>query len=170
MTVDANQKKFDQTREWQDVQKSSFEELQKRIALIRESKHHEDKIIEIFPVDLSDKDDCISYCRDNQPKLSFMLALDQGRLEGLIEQLANYLSENVEDTTDHSWITKWIYSSLACLHIPLDPEVHNSIRIIAKSCIQIIDGSTENKPDQLPYKLLITIIANNFHQFDLLSL
>jgi hypothetical protein len=125
-------------------------------------------------VDLNDADDCISYCKENEPKLSFMLALDQGRLENLIEQLANYLSENLESTTDFSWMTKWIYSSLACLHIPLDPEAHNSIRVIAKSCIQLMDDNSSETPaktsDYLPYKLLITIIANNFQQFDLLSL
>ncbi|KAG5677306.1 hypothetical protein PVAND_007075 [Polypedilum vanderplanki] len=169
-TKEEKLRKFDQTKEWQDVQKDAFEQLQSKINKIRENADYERNILEILPVDLSDANECISYCKENDPKLSFMLALDQGRLENLIEQLATYLAENIENNTDNCWITKWIYSSLACLHLPLDPEMHSSIRVIAKACIQLLDNQKNENKNDLPYKLLITIIANNFHQFDLLSL
>jgi survival of motor neuron protein-interacting protein 1 len=99
-----------------------------------------------------------------------MLALDQGDIQELIENLSNFLADHTE-SLENEWITKWIYSTLACLTIPLFPEVHSSIRTIAKSCIQIIENliSSNENADILPYNLLITIIVKVFHQFDLLS-
>lgn len=135
----------------------------------------DDNILVAVPFDVNCIEACVSYCKENEPKLSFMFALNQRELENLIEHLSNYFVENVDNKEfmdECSWITKWIYSSLACLRIPLDPEVHNSLRMIAKSCIQLIESSSndDNANLFLPYNLLVTVIANNFHQFDLLSL
>jgi hypothetical protein len=115
--------------------------------------------------------------------MSVLLAMNQGHYQQLLEALANFLSEKVDDAeflenvknSTISWLTKWIYSVLACLSSVLDPEVHHSLRVIAKACIQINDylKSLPEPPEILtflPFNLLTVIIAKNFHQFDLLSL
>lgn len=140
--------------------------------------NYEDRIMKEIPLDTSEEEECIKYCQENEPLLPLMLALDQNDIEHLMEALANHLSEKVAnaDLKETSWITKWIYSTLACLTIPLLPEVHSSIRLIAKNCIQIIENykslndTAIDLNELLPFNLLVTIIVKNFHQFDLLSL
>jgi len=128
---------------------------------------------------------CINFCQKNEPILSIVLKLDQGKLETLTDTLSDYLIDSLETPeslqklaqTDTTWITKWIYAALACLQLPLDPEVHNCLRMIAKSSIQIRNhlksipcSSSESESSLFPWNLLIVIVARNFEQFDLLSL
>lgn len=131
-------------------------------------------------LDIDDQDACINFCKSNDPRLSTILLLNQGQLEELIETLSITLSNSIEapefhlETNSLEWITKWIYALLACLRSPLDPEVHNILRMIAKSCITVTTRLS-TIPDTandlfLPWNLIIVIIAINFQQFDLLSL
>lgn len=142
-----------------------------------------DRIVTELPFDTSDEKECLKYCEENEPILSVLLAMNQGNYEQLTENLANYLSEKVESEeflekarqSTISWITKWIYSVLACHCSLLDPEVHNSLRVIAKANVKITHFlKALPEPTDflklLPYNLLIVIIAKNFQQFDLLSL
>lgn len=128
----------------------------------------------------SDENSCISFCQQNEPVLSVILALNQGQLEELLEILSNYLRLTIRNTefqqqiASFDWITKWFYALMACLRSPLDPEVHNCLRVIAKSCIQITKylksiPDTASSPF-LPWNLIIVVIAISFRQFDLLSL
>lgn len=172
---------LDPTEEWQHMQKEKFIDMQKKIVHFRSDPKFEDKIAdEIF--DIEEYEECIQYCQKNEPLLSVLLKIGQRELEVLIENISNHLTEQTEtpeflmeitDNDPNHWISKWIYSSLACLKIPLDPEMHSCLRVIAKSSIFIRDhfksNPSANANRVLPWNLLITIIARNFHQFDLLK-
>lgn len=129
---------------------------------------------------ISNEKACIEFCRNNDPMLSKILSLGQGHLEELIELLMTELSTSISDSefpkniTSLLWLTKWIYALLACLRSPLDPEVHNCLRLIAKSCIKVtryFKAISEQSSDSfLPWNLITVVIALNFQQFDLLSL
>lgn len=117
----------DPTKEWQQLQIEKFTELQERIVEMKKDPALADKVVEELPVDTSDDEECLKYCEENEPLLSVLLAMNQGHLEQLTEVLATYFAENAEETeflekVKHSnvaWITKWIYSTLACLFTPL---------------------------------------------------
>lgn len=137
---------------------------------------------------LDNEDKCSEYCSNNEPLFNTIISLGQRRLELLLEYLSNWLSERSEDEAllssivndsdefekNHEWLTKWIYSSLVCLQLPLDAQVHSSLRVIAKACIKI-RSSVKNSDDQdsnlkvLPFNLLICIIAKSFDQLDLVD-
>lgn len=139
-----------------------------------------------LPMNIEEEIECINYCRANEPLLSVILTLDSYRqIENFVEILADFFDENIEDiksknlhdlSEELAWIGKWTYALLACLRIPLSPEVHNSIRMIAKSCLNILDhfkatsNLTFDSKQFIELNLLVTIIVNNFHQYDLLSL
>lgn len=142
-----------------------------------------EKVVYEYPFDPSEEEETLKYCEENEPLLCVLLSMNQGSYQDILEHLSNYLSLKVQDDeflenvklSKSSWITKWIYSLLACLSSVLDPEVHHSLRVIAKSCKIIVDHlkTLPEPPDFLtflPFNLLIVIIAKNFHQFDLLSL
>ncbi|XP_070507406.1 gem-associated protein 2 [Chironomus tepperi] len=180
----SNKRQF-QSKEWQEHQKDLFENIRSKICIIR-NKNIEDRVLKELPMNIEEEIECIKYCRENEPLLSIILTMDSYRqIENFVEMLADYFFENVEDLKlknlndvcdELVWIGKWAYALLACLRIPLGPEVHNSIRMIAKACLNILDHFKTQS--NLPYdskqfihlNLLVTIIANNFHQYDLLSL
>lgn len=154
--------------------------MQQRIIDIRNDSSLEENFQEPEDLDTSDENSCVSFCEVNEPTLSIILTLNQGQLEELVENLSNHLLESTqlpefhEQTSKFLWTTKWIYALLACLRSPLDPEVHNNLRVIAKTCIQIrnfLKAQQETSCEPfLPWNLIIVVIALNFHQFDLLSL
>lgn len=178
----------DPTKEWQQIQMERFESLQTRIVQMRSDPALSEKIVQQLPIDPCNEDEeeenVIKYCETNEPLLSVLLAMNQGHLEQLIEILTNYLTENAENpnfleaiqrSSDSSWVCMWIFSTLACLATPLVPEVHNTLRLIAKACILVTNHlksltDTPNSLIFLPYNLLLVVIARNFHQFDLMNL
>lgn len=163
------------------MQKEKFIDMQKKIVHFRSDPKFEDKIAE-ETFNIEEYEECLQYCQNNEPLLSILLKIGQRELEVLIENLSHHLTEQTEtpefltqisDNDPNHWISKWIYSSLACLKIPLDPEMHSCLRVIAKSSILIRDHFKSNPSTNtnrvLPWNLLITIIARNFRQFDLLK-
>lgn len=160
-----------------------FTDLREKVNRRRTDPSLADEIVQEYPFDPNEDEEILKYCQENDPLMSVLLAMNQGHYQQLLETFANFLSENTEDAeflenVKHSrisWITKWIYSVLACLSSVLDPEVHHSLRVIAKACIQVTDflKTLPESPDFLtflPFNLIIVVIAKNFHQFDLLSL
>lgn len=117
----------DPTKEWQQLQIEKFTDLQERIVEMKKDPGLTEKVVEELPVDTSDEEECLKYCEENEPLLSVLLAMNQGHLEQLSEVLATYLAENAQETeflekvkqSNAAWITKWIYSTLACLCTPL---------------------------------------------------
>lgn len=164
------------TLEWKNIWSSKFSKIQQRIIKIRKFPWARSEDVQL---DLSDKISCVNFCKSNDPKLSTILTLDQGQLEELMEIFSSTLKEIIKDPgfqaelTKHDWITKWIYALLACLRTPLDPDVHNCLRMIAKSCITVTSRIAAHPVDSdhvfLPWNLIIIVIAINFQQFDILN-
>lgn len=174
------------TLEWQKMQKENFSENQKRVERLREIYNrdsdlttHSDQLSFV----INDEDKVLKYCQDIQPFLSIILNLGQRNLETLLSHLSNYLEDLCENTEhlnkilkledeelrkEHEWISKWIYSGLLCLQLPLDASTHNTLRIISKSSIKIRNFfNVERHSLLIPFNLLICVIANNFDQLDL---
>ena len=168
----------DPTKEWREIQKEKFKEMQNKIVEIRKDPTIETRLSEI-DIDSEDEESCLVFFKQNEPVLSIVLIFNQGVLEELIEILSSHLEENIstleaETVPSLAWTTKWIYALLACLRSPLDPAVHSCIRTIAKSCIRIIEHlKTLPKTTSeafLAWNLIVVVIGLNFKQFDLLSL
>jgi Survival motor neuron (SMN) interacting protein 1 (SIP1) len=162
------------------MQKEKFTEMQQTIAKLRSDPDLSKRLSTTSELNTDSESSSISFCKAHEPVLSTILCLNQGEVEELIETLSTHLHEQIstaefiEHTTEFDWLTKWIYATLACLRTPLDPEVHNCLRMIAKSCIQVtsqlksIAGSSGDS--FLPWNLVVVVIAICFHQFDLLTL
>lgn len=163
------------------MQQDKFSLLQQKIAELRNDPKIDRRLAGEMYILTENEQSCIKYCQHHEPLLSVIMKLGQYQLEELIDHLATHLSEQVEQpeylqqasTTESIWLTKWIYSALACLRMPLDPELHNHLRFMARSCIQVRDHlKLQDSIDPLkflPWNLLIVIVAKNFHQFDLLQ-
>lgn len=66
------------------------------------------------------------------------------------------------------WLGAWLYSTLACLRLPLEPDVHSALRDIARTCIRLRNKLGDQDVTQaVPYNLFICIIGKVFDQFDL---
>lgn len=168
------------TKEWSRHQMRTFKSLRNKIAALRarhikttnqQMKSHEEIVAE-FPADDDDSTAWQMYCERKEPLLSVMFTIDQRTLEKLIEHQSNWLTDDTQWYSENSkWLSTWIYGSLACLHLPLEPNVHNSLRQIAKTCIrlrnQMNDSDTDAIINVLPLNLIICIVARNFNQLDL---
>lgn len=151
---------------WNQVQNLQFSRLREKIFQLR-IKHNE---LIVNPDELPSQnisDIWFEYCRTKTPLLSIMLHVPQRTLESLIEHQSNWLTTNTELENIH-WLVSWIYASLACLHLPLEPDMHSVLRCIAKTCIQLRNHLTPNdKQIAIPFNLLLCIISSNFNQLDL---
>lgn len=109
----------------------------------------------------------LDYCQSKTPLLSVMFKVSQRSLETLIEHQADWLQQITEPNYMH-WLISWIYASLAHLHLPLEPNMHNVLRCIAKMYIRLRNGLIPiDTKNAVPLNLLICIISRNFNQLDL---
>lgn len=164
------------TKEWSRHQMRTFKSLRNKITGLRvrhnnvQIRSHEE-IAADFPADDDDSNAWQVYCERNEPLLSIMFTIHQRTLEKLIEHQSNWLTDDIQWYSENSkWISRWIYGSLACLHLPLEPNVHNSLRQIAKTCIRLRNQMSDSETDVsnvLPLNLVICIVARNFNQLDL---
>lgn len=157
------------TAKWKRSQSEKFQQLQIRISTLRETVQN----------DLSgNDDDCpqahqdelwLEYCKANEPLLGRILRVGQRNLERLLEYQSNWLENNLEWFMENcNWIFPWIYCSLVCLKIPLEGDVINSMRKIAKTCYEIRKlMKTEHINEATPLNLIIRIVSINFRQHDL---
>ncbi|XP_067613262.1 protein Gemin2 [Eurosta solidaginis] len=76
--------------------------------------------------------------------------------------------EKVLDLTDtDAWIGTWLYATLSCLHIPIEPEVHSTLRDIARVCIRLRGRLPKTMAGKaVPYNLFICLVAGAFGQSD----
>uniref|UniRef100_A0A1B0CKU3 Gem-associated protein 2 n=1 Tax=Lutzomyia longipalpis TaxID=7200 RepID=A0A1B0CKU3_LUTLO len=156
------------TKEWCDMQCDTFRCLQKRIASIRETKN--------LPINLPPipKGSCSSvwfpFCSSNQPQLKFMIQISQAQLEDLLHHFVQWRHEGKAELSG-PWLMQWIYASLACLHQPLEPNIHYCLRQVARICIEARNClESDCITEATPLNLIISIIAKIFGQGDLLQL
>lgn len=101
-----------------------------------------------------------------------MLQIDQPTLEILLDYQLEWLND--DDCTDlsgmYKWLGTWLYATLACLHLPFEPNTHSILRQIARTCIRLKNNLKPDDIDKaLPLNLLICIITKNFNQVDLMK-
>lgn len=90
-------------------------------------------------------------------------------MESLLDYQLEWLAEDQEwDLESIAATCRWIYSSLGCLHWPLEPNMHSTLREIAKTSIRIRNKlPAEATESAAPLNLIVCIIAKNFDQADL---
>lgn len=70
-------------------------------------------------------------------------------------------------SSSQQWLGSWLYAALTCLHLPLEPDVHSTLRDIARLCIRLRNRLLEQEIEKaVPYNLFIYIIAKVFDQLD----
>ncbi|XP_055902730.1 protein Gemin2 [Eupeodes corollae] len=163
------------TVQWKDAQAEDFIGIMNKVENMRKQPES-NQASDITPLPLTDdENEWEAFCRKNTPLLSTILRIDQRLLEKLLEFESEWLSDDDgQDGADvdlcgkDQWLGAWIYSSLACLRMPLEPDVHSILRDIAKTCIRLRNKlGPEDVEKAVPYNLFILIICKVFAQLDL---
>lgn len=186
-----NCKKLLPTAEWKQLQFQNFALTRSKIITMRES------LIALNPNNTaalpSSQDHemiWLEFCRQHQPKLSITLRLGQRLLEQLLQMLSEWLSDdNLADlgtassataaepivnqcdlNANEQWLGSWLYAVLSCLQTPLEPDVHSTLRDIARACIRLRNNiAIEEHEKAIPYNLFIFLIAKYFGQLDFME-
>ncbi|XP_016984476.2 protein Gemin2 [Drosophila rhopaloa] len=157
------------TPEWRDEQVKSFQAARSQVLILRRElvNHNYDQSAE--PPLTSDQEKWQEFCRNQQPLLSTLLHLTQSDLEHLLEMLSKWLQVKDHDTDllQDVWLARWLYATLVCLHLPLEPHVFSTLRYIARSSIHLRNQlKAEEVQRAAPYNLLLTLIVHVFAQSD----
>lgn len=163
----------------------NFNKARERVAALRLEliAHQYDQNIE--PPLTTDVEKWYEFCRTQQPLLSTLLRLSQSDLELLLELLSKWLQEpnqtSIEtdepstsanaskpiDLLHDSWLARWLYANLVCLHLPLEPHVFSTLRCIGRSCVLLRNQLQPLEFERaVPYNLIITLIVLCFAQTD----
>lgn len=165
------------TVQWKDVQAEDFMTIMYKIESMRKQQTELENSEDVIQLPLTDdENEWEAFCRKNSPLLSTMLRIDQRLLEKVLEFESEWLSDDDDGQEDvvvdlcgkDQWLGTWIYSSLACLRMPLEPDVHSILRDIAKTCIRLRNKlGPKDVEKAVPYNLFILIICKVFDQLDL---
>lgn len=160
------------------------------------TEHNYDNTLE--PPMITDELAWLKFCQQHQPLLSVILRFNQRILEQLLVMLSDWLKGERDDGSaaeglpiaaassstsaaassvaildlacSDQWLGDWLYAVLACLHLPLEPNVHSTLRDIARSCMQLRSRlKTHEFEKAVPYNLFIYLIGKIFDQLDLLE-
>lgn len=156
------------TGEWLHIQSNAFQHLHDRITKIRENFLHGETNL---PDDRTETI-WLDYCRTHEPLLQNMLHIHQRDLEEIIEYQSNWLIDDIDwYLQNKNWFPQWVYCSLACLRLPCEPNLLNSLRKIARTCHRLRNKLNANELSHIdnatPLSLLICIVSRNFDQSDL---
>lgn len=156
------------TAEWTKRQSEEFQKLHDRITTIRENFQPDYENADLPTSDT--EENWLEYCRRKEPLLQNMLHICQRSLEKLMEYQSNWLINDIDwYLNNRLWYPQWVYSSLASLRLPCEPNLLNSLRKIAKTCHHL--RSKLNAKDDIdtvkPLNLIICIVSRNFNQSDL---
>lgn len=156
------------TAEWTKKQSDEFQKLHDRITAIREKFQPNYENADL-PTNDTDEN-WLEHCREKQPLLQNMLHICQRSLETVIEHQSNWLIDDIDwYLNNRLWYPQWVYSSLACLRLPCEPNLLNSLRKIAKTCHRLRNKLNANDDINTvkPLNLIICIVSRNFYQSDL---
>ncbi|XP_062129452.1 protein Gemin2 [Drosophila sulfurigaster albostrigata] len=169
------------TPEWRNVQVKSFQEARQRVTTLRgelDAQHYDQKV---EPPLTTDAAKWLQFCQQQQPLLSTLLRLSQNDLELLLELLCKWLQPEQESSDEPStsasaqpfdlwrdtWLARWLYATLVCLHLPLEPHVFSTLRCIGRAAVLHRNMLQETELERAaPYNLIITLIAQVFAQSD----
>ncbi|XP_037032073.1 protein Gemin2 [Bradysia coprophila] len=163
------------SEEWKKVQISEFLSIRQRISSMRElfRLNMPDNLPKL--PEISDPKSWLEFCKNNSPILRIVLQIDQRMLEVLLDYQLKWLEDSTTSglalAIEDSWLGTWIYSTLSCLHLPLEPNTHSLLRQVAKCCV---NGRNRLTVDDVvlatPFNLLICIISGCFDQRDFKSM
>lgn len=163
------------SKEWKKMQVTEFLSVRQQISSMRDifRLNTPDDLPELPPI--SNETPWLEYCKNNSPILRIMLQIDQRMLEVLLEYQLKWFDDSTTSSLDlvlvDSWLGTWIYSTLSCLHLPLEPDTHSMLRQIAKCCVIARNRLTvDDIVKATPFNLLICIISSCFDQTDFASM
>lgn len=156
------------TAEWIQIQSNAFQQLHDRITQIRQ--HFQPNYENVDLPENNSEEFWLEYCQNKEPLLENVLHVHQRDLEQVIEYQSNWLVDDIDwYLTNKHWFGQWVYSLLACLRLPCEPNLLNSLRKIVKTCIRLRNKLSSDKTidSATPLNLLICIVSRNFYQSDL---
>lgn len=150
------------------MQSTAFQRLHDRITKIREHFTHGESNLP----DEQTEAGWLDYCQHHEPLVQQMLHIHQRDLEELIDYQSNWLVDDIDwYLKNKNWFPQWVYCSLACLRLPCEPNLLNSLRKIARTCHRLRNQLNVNDATSIdnstPLSLLICIVTRNFDQSDL---
>lgn len=160
--------------EWQRCQVADFSAVRQKLARQKQF------IKPVFPLPLEDEEkEWYSLCFGNitapiekgasnegtPPLLTIMLSMNQQTIGQLLEYHVEWLEAKSSLSTQQG---RWLYALLACLELPLTPEICSLLRTLARVCSRIrATLKSADDPAMTPLSLLICLVANYFRQMDL---
>ncbi|XP_043649220.1 protein Gemin2 [Drosophila teissieri] len=157
------------TPEWQDEQVKSFQAARSQVLVLRRELVNNNYDQSAEPPLTSDQEKWQEFCQNQLPLLSTLLHLTQNDLEHLLEMLSKWLQDpnSTVDLLHDVWLARWLYATLVCLHLPLEPHVFSTLRYIARACIHLRNQLKEDEVQRAaPYNLLLTLTVQVFAQSD----
>ncbi|XP_011684780.1 PREDICTED: gem-associated protein 2 [Wasmannia auropunctata] len=160
------------TQEWQQYQVADFSKLRLYVSRLK------DEILigkrkwrppDIHLPDIDDQSAWIRFCLGGEEKIEPTLNTLFSFSQASVEQVLEYLVQFVETERKIEYrIGQWIYTLLANLEQPLQPDTCSCLRSLARACSVIRADSREPDAQELgALNLFICLVARYFRQLDL---
>uniref|UniRef100_A0A8D8XI07 Gem-associated protein 2 n=1 Tax=Cacopsylla melanoneura TaxID=428564 RepID=A0A8D8XI07_9HEMI len=154
------------SKDWQNEQIQVFTDLRTKADGIKQDIVQGRLSIDMIDHQLFEEEEyCDQLISTHQPTQSLLSKLNQVSLDSLLE----YLSESLESSKSTiTQLGRWIYAVMVYLETPLVPEMHHSLRTIAKYCHSVrIQTDSSDEESLAALNLFITLISIYFGQTDL---
>ncbi|KAL6431555.1 hypothetical protein ACFW04_007255 [Cataglyphis niger] len=160
------------TLEWQQYQVSDFADIRLYVSQLKDEIHvgkRKWRPPDINLPEINDQNAWISFCLGSkekiEPTLSILFCFNQSTVEQLLEYLVHFVE--TERRIEYK-IGQWIYTLLAILEQPLQPDTCSCLRSLARACSVIRADSRELDTQELgALNLFICLVARYFRQLDL---
>uniref|UniRef100_A0A1B6M3D1 Gem-associated protein 2 n=1 Tax=Graphocephala atropunctata TaxID=36148 RepID=A0A1B6M3D1_9HEMI len=111
--------------------------------------------------------DVVKECEETAkgPSTRLCLAMSQCTNMHVLSYFPDWLTEGLLSVVDSC---RWIYGMLACLELPLEPDMYFTLRQIARALLELRAGLESQDSEPLPHiNLIVCIIGRYFGQEDL---
>ncbi|XP_046677459.1 gem-associated protein 2 isoform X2 [Homalodisca vitripennis] len=99
------------------------------------------------------------------PSAKLCLSMSQVKIWHVLSYFPDWITEGSLSLADSC---RWIYCLLACLELPMEPDVYFTLRQISRALMEHRAGLESQDTDSLPHiNLIICIIGRYFRQEDL---
>ncbi|XP_012525396.1 gem-associated protein 2 [Monomorium pharaonis] len=160
------------TIEWQQYQVSDFSKLRLYVSQLKNEiliGKRKWRPPDINLPDINDQNAWVSFClgaeEKIEPTLNTLFCFNQSNIEQVLEHLVQFVE--TERRIEYK-IGQWIYTLLAILEQPLQPDTCSCLRSLARACSVIRVDSRELDAQELgALNLFICLVARYFRQLDL---
>ncbi|GAB1867244.1 Gem-associated protein 2 [Camponotus japonicus] len=160
------------TSEWQQYQVSDFSDIRLYVSQLKDEIQvgkRKWRIPDINLPSINDREGWISFCLGNkekiEPTLNTLFCFNQSTVEQVLEHLVHFVE--TEKRIEYK-IGQWIYTLLAILEQPLQPDTCSCLRSLARACSVIRADSGKLDAQELgALNLFICLVARYFRQLDL---